>query len=88
MKIERKDSYKNFEIDVKRFYIPFKVTIICEGCGEEVTRDFGDDYISYPQLGDSFEEYIYHWEKSNGEECDTETLVKLKLDLNLSIEED
>lgn len=48
MKIE--GNGKAFEIDVKRFYLPLKVTTKCPHCGREVTRNFEDYYLSYPTV--------------------------------------
>jgi hypothetical protein len=45
------------EIDVKRFYFNGKLKIKCPECGHEFERDFNDDYLSYPKVGDALHEY-------------------------------
>ena len=41
----------NGSIECKRFYLPGIVyTDKCPKCGESVTIDFGDNYLSYPQV--------------------------------------
>lgn len=39
--------------EVKRFYLPYRVTSTCPECGEEVTRDLSGDYLSYPSGGET-----------------------------------
>ena len=36
------------ETNVKRFYFDAKLKMKCPNCGEEMVRDFSDDYLSYP----------------------------------------
>jgi len=36
------------EIEVKRFYLPFKEEMKCPDCGTLCEVDFNNEYISYP----------------------------------------
>jgi hypothetical protein len=47
MRIENRPE--PFEIQVKRFYLPARVTDTCPNCGKEQTRDLDGDYLSYPK---------------------------------------
>lgn len=41
-----------FEIEDKRFHIPFVFSSPCPSCGEVHERDLsGGDYLAYPKLG-------------------------------------
>ncbi len=37
-----------FKVEVKRFYVPVKITAECPECGKEVTKDCESDYLSHP----------------------------------------
>lgn len=37
-------------IEEKRFYFPTVCKHVCSQCGEEVTVDFANDYLSYPEM--------------------------------------
>lgn len=88
MEIKRTKDYKGFEIEIKRFYVPFVISTKCKGCGEVIEEWLGNDYLSYPTLGEPFNYVIYHGEKSDGEECDTENVVKLQLDMQVTVVEE
>ena len=74
-------SNMKFDIDIKRFYAPFKIHTKCknEECGKIFTKDFNLDYFSYPSLNEPIEEYLYC------DECDEEHEFKLLLKLDLEV---
>jgi len=37
-----------FDIDVKRFYLPFVLEAACPNCGAQQADDLSIDYLSYP----------------------------------------
>jgi hypothetical protein len=57
-----------FRIDVKRFYLPFKLQDECPECGEHHERDFNDHYLFHPfvnkptTFGCTCYECGYEWE--------------------------
>ena len=73
MKVERlggKDP--SFEIEVKRFYVPFTITDECPKCGMTTECAETSDYFSYPTVGkkEKVSFYCTHWE--DGEELGCE----------------
>lgn len=46
-------------IEVKRLYFPgLKVFAKCPECGDAAVRDFGDNYLSYPEVGTPIKVYF------------------------------
>ena len=41
------------ELDIKRFYLPLKINVICHNCGNPSEIDLDKDYISYPTINDT-----------------------------------
>lgn len=80
MSVEKTSRYTGFDIDSKRFYLPFTFKVKCQGCGKEIEENFEDYYLSYPIIGKPFVYTAYH-----GEDCDTETFIELQLDIDLKI---
>ena len=37
-------------VDDKRCYLPLKLKTKCPSCGDELIKDFSDDYLSYPDF--------------------------------------
>lgn len=70
-----------FDINVKRFYLPVVLEVQCPKCGSNATRDFGDEYLSYPFLNTEMNEYIIC------DECEHEfsLLIELKMFVNYKI---
>lgn len=70
MKIKREKNSIGFEIDVKRFYLPYEVYDNCAKCGRETGIELSSiHYISYPKLDFPNRIYFYcreceyNWEK-------------------------
>lgn len=47
------------EIPAKRLYFPATLTTGCSKCGEAVTRDFRDEYLSYPSTNEKMTVYVH-----------------------------
>lgn len=83
MKIIKNEDYEGFDIDVKRFYIPFTLQANCPKCERLLESDLSHHrYLSYPLIGEPIEETLYCGE------CDEEVFVELVLDLSLKLAED
>ena len=74
---------KGVEIEVKRFYIPFKVTAKCPKCGKDNEADLDDQYLSYPILGEPESVYFTCYEEDGG--CEEEYTVDVILGLTLKL---
>lgn len=70
-----------FPLEVKRCYLPVKVTQNCPECGREVVLDLSVHYLSYPSLGVS--EGTGMW--CNG--CNHEWKLYIKLGLTVEVSE-
>lgn len=54
----------------------------CSKCGTKLKRDFGDDYLSHPEVGVSEKFSIYCYK------CDDEDVIgKIKVELKVTIED-
>lgn len=42
---------ESYRVEVKRFYLPFEVTVNCPKCGKPCTEDLRQNYLSYPTIG-------------------------------------
>lgn len=69
-----------FEIEVKRFYLPLKMTVNCPHCNEEKNIDLSDDYLSYPTLNEA--ETIYQC----CDHCDKEFEFDLTLRMSVDVD--
>ncbi len=68
------------EIGVKRFYMPgVLLSFNCRKCGKLMEKDYEQQYISFPTIGEQTEYFYCH-------ECDTEH--KMPINLKVSIEFD
>lgn len=65
-------------LEVKRLYLPFALRGKCPSCGEAFERNFNNNYLSYPTLGEA--EEVSLWCPG----CDHEWSVSLVLDVTLS----
>ena len=79
MKIEE-DLNADALCGVKRFYPPFKISMECPICGEELVACGGAEYLSYPNINrpEPVNFYCEHdkltYEDEDGEwQCDHET---------------
>jgi len=68
------------EIQVKRFYLPIQVEINCPSCQAKLTKDFDDDYLSYPTTNKKEAVYIYC------DDCDGEFEFDVTLRLSLDVD--
>ena len=68
-----------FEIDHKRFKIPGCVLHATCPCGAEVTRDFGEDYLAYPDANGHLRRTMYHGD------CGAEWSVMAVLTVTLAL---
>ena len=73
-----------FGIDVKRFHFPASITATCPECGEEVTKDYENEYLSYPAANVEDEITMYHYNEDNGDEHEWPVKVILKITLELA----
>ena len=74
------------EIEVKRFYVNgVSIESKCPKCNHEKIKDFGDDYFSYPVIGEHLDVYFYCEEGDQAPYCDTEWTVKVKLNVEVSL---
>ena len=69
-------------IEVKRFYLPLELEVKCPECGHIQTKDFENEYLSYPSLG----EQEWHLCCRN-EDCCYEWTVPMKLTIEVEIED-
>lgn len=66
----------------KRQHLPYELVFDCPSCGEEITHDFTDNYLSYPLWGE---------EESVGgccNECGEEYGFTVVPDISLTIKEE
>jgi hypothetical protein len=77
------DENEPFVIDAKRFRFPAKLKGMCPLCGEEIERDFSEDYLSEPIANEVETVTIYHeWENGEGD-CEFEVGLRLTVNLEL-----
>lgn len=70
-------------VEEKRFYMPgIALFDECPKCQAHTTRDFGDEYLSYPLVGDPFEHTMYC------PKCEHEWEVRLILRVSLEVVHD
>ena len=70
------------EIDAKRCHLPFTIKGDCEGCGVRVSVSLLDQYLSNPTTGSTQDFYLYC------HACHTETPVRIKFDVKLTLVDD
>ncbi|MDF1699588.1 MAG: hypothetical protein P1V36_00315 [Planctomycetota bacterium] len=58
-KIKVTISDEEYALEIKRCYLPVKITQPCPECGREVVRDLGEDYLSYPSVGVAEDLWMY-----------------------------
>ena len=79
------DTYKPFDIEVKRFHVPFKIVGNCPECGDDFEVNYEQDYLSYPTVNAEMPLDLYHYSEKKGEDC--EFTVKVRLMLSMVIME-
>lgn len=73
-----------FSVEVKRFYFPCSLESPCPKCGDVKTMTMANEYISYPVIN-GVEEVSFGCEPC-GEEGYTEWKVRIRLDLNVTLD--
>lgn len=82
MKEKIKGKVGEFEMDVKRFYVPgVKIEGKCPACKGKVVNDLGQNYIGYPLVNQDFYETMYC------SECNEEWKVIIRLNVTLELVE-
>ena len=66
-----------FEINVKRFYFPCEIKSQCPECGAHASRDFSNNYLSYPTVGKP--ENVYFW-CDCGHEWEPQIILRLTVE--------
>jgi len=66
-----------YEIDIKRFYVPWYIETECPMCG--LLTDNEGEYLSYPSVGKPFKVLF------SCDECDHEWYHEILLKLNIEI---
>jgi hypothetical protein len=67
------------EIDVKRFYMSgVQVEDVCPKCGDTLTYDGEEQYVSNPTAGSEIDLHMYC------EDCDHEWDIKVQLQVKIS----
>jgi len=76
--MKEKKTFELGDIEVKRFYFDGELSVDCPSCKKKLTRDFSQDYLSYPSFGGGEMLYFYC------DECDCEfelpTTMKAKVE--------
>jgi len=68
---------EEFDIEVKRFYVPVIIKAKCPKCKKEIENDYSQDYLSYPTANKPMETYFYC------EDCDEEFYINTILKVTL-----
>lgn len=50
---------EHFDLDVKRFHVPYELRQCCPSCGRVVRYNLLAEYLSYPTVGKPFEFGMY-----------------------------
>lgn len=66
-----------FELEVKRFYLPVKIERDCPDCGTKCVLDLDSNYLSYPTVNKKEQGHCYC------DVCDTEFEFDLTLKISL-----
>lgn len=64
-------------LEIKRLYLPVKVSVKCHHCHNILTYDFEEQYLSYPNIGKPKQCGVYC------EDCDRETFFESTLEVTL-----
>ena len=70
----------NFEVQVKRFYLPIEVEVTCPDCQAKQKKDFESDYLSYPIA--NRKESVYVCCDDCDEEFEFDVTLRLSLDVD------
>jgi len=72
---------KHHSIEVKRFYLPVEAGVKCPHCGKMNVKDFEDDYLSYPEVGENIQVSMYC------EHCEEQYTFNVKLTMQLEVDD-
>lgn len=82
MKVELNGS-EQFEINIKRLYVPYTICDTCSQCGQEVRKNLNkDSYLSYLLTNTPIDMGMYC------SECDHEWCVGIQLNLTVEATND
>ena len=73
------ETQQEYELDVKRFYLPIKLEVNCPKCGQKIVRDFDHDYFHYPLINKKDDIHMYCYECDN--EFDISGTLKISLEI-------
>lgn len=74
------ETTEEYELQIKKCYLPFAIEVQCPYCEVNNNKDFCDDYLSYPVT--SVKEEIYVCCK----ECEEEFYFDVTLKLSLEVD--
>ena len=74
-----KNEGVHFNIDVKRFYMPYSINWECPNCKECYSEDLNEQYLSHPTTGTPIDFDVYC------RKCEHEDKIKVQLDIDLKI---
>jgi len=73
---------EEFDLNIKRFYLPFKIEKECPNCKTKCIVDLNMNYLSYPTVNVKKQQYFYC------ENCEQEFEVDIILKISLDIGDD
>jgi len=75
---------KPFDLNEKRFYLPgYVIAADCPKCGMRMTRNVGDNYLSYPKANKPEDVHLCCNNESGEESCDGEAWVPVIVNVSL-----
>jgi len=73
---------EEFDIEMKRFYLPISIKRECSKCGNICEHDLSINYLSYPTINKNNELYFYC------DNCDNEFTINSVLRISLDVEDE
>jgi len=80
--MEKLEITKEFDLEVKRFYLPIQIERNCPKCGTKCEHDLSQDYLSYPTVNKKESIYFYC------NECEHEFEIDVKLKISLEADKE
>ena len=80
--MEKFEIKEEFDIEVKRFYLPIEVERKCPQCYNPCKKNLGEDYLSYP-VGNKVEPLHFYCDV-----CDTEFEADSILKISMEVGEE
>lgn len=68
------------EIGVKRFHLPFTLVAKCPTCGEEITHDLDNHYLSYPAANTRTKVTFWHYTSDEDHEWTERIILRLSVE--------